>query len=362
MEQKKNNRNVLLDIVKGIAISLVIVGHVIQCGMVEINFFENKLFILIYSFHMPLFMLVSGYLFYFSMQKHSNREILINRILKLLYAIFIWGTISFIIHLASGTKILGGTFIDGTLNYLLYLVNYLWFLWAIIFASLTLLFAEKVIKNKTVNIIFLSVLNIVLMIVPDFYGAASACKYMMPYFILSFYFAKYMPRLKLNKNKNLIIFAACAVMFVGLIMFYNTSAYIYTTGYSILEKGRVFKQTVIDVYRFVIGLVGSIAAVYLTYYLQKYLTCFQSFGKNSLEIYTISTILFTQWLTNYTRTIPFNYLFVFIESLGILTFCFIVSFVLNKNKIVRGVFFGFTMPCGKIAANKNLLKKEKVEK
>lgn len=61
-------RSAYLDFVKGIAIVLVELGHCIQYGSGQavintVSFFEDKLFRLIYSFHMPLFVLVSGYVF-----------------------------------------------------------------------------------------------------------------------------------------------------------------------------------------------------------------------------------------------------------------------------------------------------------
>lgn len=45
-----------IDRLKGIAIYLVVVGHLIQFNVV--NFEHNVLFCFIYSFHMPLFMLL----------------------------------------------------------------------------------------------------------------------------------------------------------------------------------------------------------------------------------------------------------------------------------------------------------------
>ncbi|MBP9743262.1 MAG: acyltransferase family protein [Burkholderiales bacterium] len=48
----------IIDTFKGFAILLVILGHCIQNSIV--NFDDNALFRIIYSFHMPLFMLLSG--------------------------------------------------------------------------------------------------------------------------------------------------------------------------------------------------------------------------------------------------------------------------------------------------------------
>lgn len=63
-----SKRNSYLDIAKSLGIILVVIGHCIQYGSGSLYFekelyFYNILFKFIYSFHMPLFMLISGYLF-----------------------------------------------------------------------------------------------------------------------------------------------------------------------------------------------------------------------------------------------------------------------------------------------------------
>ena len=61
-----DERNRWLDIVKGLTIFLMILGHCIQNGngaayISSQAFWSDKVTIFIYSFHMPLFMLVCGY-------------------------------------------------------------------------------------------------------------------------------------------------------------------------------------------------------------------------------------------------------------------------------------------------------------
>jgi len=74
MEAPANNgsgrrpRNLQLDAMKGLAIFLVVLGHCIQSNVVKFD--DNVLFRIIYSFHMPLFMFLSGYLAF-----NPNREL-----------------------------------------------------------------------------------------------------------------------------------------------------------------------------------------------------------------------------------------------------------------------------------------------
>ena len=73
-QTNRQTRNVYLDIVKFITIFLVVWGHVVQqtsnvsCWPVQ----EDSVMRLIYTMHMPLFMGLCGYFFYFSIQKWSS--------------------------------------------------------------------------------------------------------------------------------------------------------------------------------------------------------------------------------------------------------------------------------------------------
>lgn len=57
-----NNRFFWVDCLKVFAISLVVLGHSVQT--LDVDYQQNILFRYIYSFHMPLFMFISGYLSY----------------------------------------------------------------------------------------------------------------------------------------------------------------------------------------------------------------------------------------------------------------------------------------------------------
>ena len=52
-----------LDHIKAIAIFFVVMGHVIQYWVLPLSYVDNRLWNIIYSFHMALFMMVSGYVF-----------------------------------------------------------------------------------------------------------------------------------------------------------------------------------------------------------------------------------------------------------------------------------------------------------
>ena len=55
-------RNRKIDVLKGIAIILVVLGHVIVGYYDTLYYQTNLIFKICYSFHMPLFIYISGYL------------------------------------------------------------------------------------------------------------------------------------------------------------------------------------------------------------------------------------------------------------------------------------------------------------
>lgn len=78
-------------------------GHCIQYSSVgNFDFFENIVFKVIYSFHMTLFMLISGYLFYYSFKKRNLKELLVHRTQSLVQPIVMCGIVMYL--LTSGAK------------------------------------------------------------------------------------------------------------------------------------------------------------------------------------------------------------------------------------------------------------------
>ena len=68
----KSNRNVAIDVTKGIGILLVIIGHVYAPNIIKY---------VICSFHMPLFFIISGYFFN---QARTLSQIIYRNLKKLL--------------------------------------------------------------------------------------------------------------------------------------------------------------------------------------------------------------------------------------------------------------------------------------
>ena len=87
IEEKLNRRDYLLDLAKGIGIILVVVGHSLQYQFYPEKFDESILFRLIYSFHMPFFIALSGAALSYSTSKMRAFEAPIQAILECIYRV-----------------------------------------------------------------------------------------------------------------------------------------------------------------------------------------------------------------------------------------------------------------------------------
>jgi len=107
MVMQNKGRDDYWDELKGIGIILVIVGHIVQFIYEPLMYEYNILFRIIYSFHMPLFFVVSGYV----LQKYKlklNTKWLVYRILGLVIPFFSWAIIGTVIQ--SENKFGGGRY------------------------------------------------------------------------------------------------------------------------------------------------------------------------------------------------------------------------------------------------------------
>ena len=95
-----NNKNRLVwaDNMKGMLITLVVLGHAIQYTLLSGCFYDH-VWNYIYSFHMPAFMAVSGFLNYRPNKDMISRSsIVYRRFLQLIVPFFLWELIYIFIH------------------------------------------------------------------------------------------------------------------------------------------------------------------------------------------------------------------------------------------------------------------------
>lgn len=250
----KEGRNSYFDFLRGFLILLVLLGHAIQYGsgseyLEKGLYWNNGIMKGIYSFHMPLFILISGYFLYFSFEKYGILKTSIKKCKKLLLPIITWVPIVFCLDVVIGND-------TPSIKKIIYVfLTDFWFLWAILYCTALLSTGEKM-KRKW-KIIFYVFVQIIFFFTPDILWA-NAYKFVFPFFLLGFYLAK-TNFLKQLLSKRVLL---CSLFgWLLLLAFYSKESYIYTTGYTLLrsEEGFLwYRQLAIDIYRVLVGIMGCI--------------------------------------------------------------------------------------------------------
>ncbi|MCA0961861.1 acyltransferase family protein [Salipiger bermudensis] len=124
-----------LDQAKGVGIVLVVVGHC-WLGLAGSGILTDPATVatveqLIYSFHMPLFFLLSGYTFEGWARRRKIGEALWSRVLRLLWPLVLWTYVFAAFKIAAGAAANSPVGLDALLVLPLPPQNHLWFLWAL---------------------------------------------------------------------------------------------------------------------------------------------------------------------------------------------------------------------------------------
>lgn len=346
----KKERNMYLDVLKATSIILVVVGHCIQYGsggkyFSENLFFDNPVFIFIYSFHMPLFMLISGYLFAYSIKTKTWTELLFIKFKQLIIPLFGWSFVSLLIELFKTP--MGASTEPITISWIMkeFISSFLlgpWFLWAIWWCSFIVIIVRTFFKDNP----FVYILGCLLtFVVPDSLNL-SLYKFMLPFFLLAYAFNAYDYKNKLKKiylHKAFIL--CCFITFAILLTLFNDNSYIYVSGYCILNKN-IIQQIYNNVFRFIIGIMGSTSIMYLIYSLVNILPDKANYlltyiGKNTLGIYIISSYMFVEILSKVSFSLKgINYFYILIEFICILSVSILINAILKKTKITNILFLG----------------------
>jgi len=190
-QKAKKQYNPHLDMLKGFAILLVVLGHSTQVYTANGNFDNNLLFRIIYSFHMPLFMFLSGAVAAYSLRP-MNWDFLKRKFYQLVIPFMAWYLI--------------GYYFFGTYRHIHFLPyihkvlvapDYgLWFLWVLFlnFCALALIkFLSKWLHQWSYLIVWLAIYSI-----PTGKYGVGLVKWHLPFFLAGYllftyrdYLAKY---------------------------------------------------------------------------------------------------------------------------------------------------------------------------
>lgn len=314
-------RNKIIDILRGIATISVLLGHAIQRGLVN-GYERNFIFKLIYSFHMPLFVILSGYTLNMYTEKY-NFKFLIKKFRRLIIPTIIW---SYIIFFVRNFKLVGikpfihfpESFLEYTKLLILHPDYVIWFLCIIFYGMVIICFLKNMCKESSVAFVSCGVmLTIVLHMLPDKisnYFAINSFKIYFPIFLLGYIGVDYKEMLLKYKNQALIV---AIILYLVLFKIYN------------IMIGSVFVFYTI-----------SIAAITILYYISRkiekseILTKILSFfGKYSLQIYLLQCICLNIGFGSGV----FRIITIYISATVISS---ILAYITTKNKFIRFILYG----------------------
>ncbi len=203
-------RDFAMDLLKCFAIWAVIWGHSIQY-LQNGDYFEDSIYIWIYSFHMPLFMMIAGY-FCESSMRMQFYDFIKKEILHLLTPAFATGGILVLSHFFIDT------YFGYEIKYATYLNQFLGSMWFLKCLFFCYIFCYIMLKFPNAFVFFCILITLI------FFDLISTFCYhlldLFPVFVFGFYYRKYRKSLSLNVSMALLI--SCSVY---LLMFYMLHYY-----------------------------------------------------------------------------------------------------------------------------------------
>ena len=253
-------------------------GHSIQyfCGD-QFDFWGSIVFKTIYSFHMPLFMLISGYLFFFSAQKRRTAELIEYKAKSLLYPILMCSLLTLLLTevpysvFRDYKSVLGGTQLTS-----------LWFLWSVLSCSIAVAVAVKPFKNIVIQIVLLIVGLGIVALLPCWKHNIN----MYPFFVLGYLYARNEKFLK---------------------RFFNAFAIISTVGFIIYSSGLLENRIKLELFNIDLlahaaSLFGSVSVIWVFSIIYRIVNNRKAFkgmellGQYSLAVYALQSSLLSFWL------------------------------------------------------------------
>ena len=248
-------------------------------------FFDDILFKIIYSFHMPLFALVSGYLFWWSVNSRTPREVIIRQTITLVLPLFslavLLGIIGALRHIYIGDFIGVSTTLWKMFNNFIY---GFWFLRAMFLASMIVLLVREKFSDSVKFYVFVLVIFLFMpsQIIP------STHIFVYPYFVAGYLWHR--ERMDEKINLSFSLKAGIILLWCIMLMFYDRASYVYTTGTALIKyRQSIFMpaQILTDAFRWLIGFVGC-GAMLILLKLVKPVSVITALGRRSLGIYMIS--------------------------------------------------------------------------
>jgi len=294
-----------IDALKSILIIIVIWGHLIQYYSGETEFWENSIWEIIYSFHMPLFIFISGYFF-------KNKPNLIESLKTKAIQLLLPGLTCAIILYIKSSHLNNIQLIDIKHIFESACMN-LWYLKTLFICLLGgyIFFRFKVVSIITFILFWLFIrsglydyieINLIYTLFTAI-GGGNGLFFLLPFFILGYCFHHYNVYIKIKKDIYLISFF---IMWYILMQFFNGLDTIYFASPKWFSNNTLFYEEIIrTIYRDSVALFAILFLFILfkKYYNSAYTNLtinkvFEEIGKNTLGIYIFQYLIIEMNLFN----------------------------------------------------------------
>ncbi len=312
------------DALKLFAIFLVLWGHCVQ-HLLSSDYTTEPVYRYIYSVHMPLFMMISGY-FAVSSMSLNFKTFITKKSIQLLLPCLIWGIIIAMITNRSmaSTFSAGHIFVD------------FWFLKT---CFVCYLMAYVVHRFKKLRLYVLILTLLFSQIAP----LVVSLKYMFPCFIIGMMLKSQPRMLQWVTGKSLVFL----LLFIAMLFIWDERFWPYANFKAALESrelATLANTFFIWFYRLLIGIVGSLAFIGLfkrifdgdKARLSPGIKALCSYGQYTLGIYILQSVILETWMKNTINldTLPpfvFNFIVSPIISIALIYICSLIIKVINKN-------------------------------
>jgi fucose 4-O-acetylase-like acetyltransferase len=343
MSTAPTNRNDFADYLKGVLIFLVACGHLIQFVGYQGQppYYLNPLFKAIYTFHMPLFMAVSGYVSFHSLNHSGWLQSVGRRLRQVIVPAVCWPPLyllaKFLIFIWLAGSVAGGR--ESFRNFLVDYRPAYWFLYAVFVATVAVATLKKIRADR---VQFFALLTGLMLFAPE-----GACfylvKYTFPFFCLGYALAKG-DQIRLPEKNSGPVLTVLLLASAACYWLWTKDTYVYVT-----RMRPTFANLPNIALRWVAGGVISAAVVALTYWFHQRVKSplLSRWGRRSLDIYIIH-IFFVEILEAWLHPAPDSLWFCWLAVpvlAGIL--CWVSFFAgdgLGRIPVLRALLLGRMAP------------------
>ena len=335
MNQAKT-RIASFDLLKCLAIFLVIWGHSIG-SLTKVDGNSDCVYRIIYSFHMPLFMMMSGY-FAASSMNSAPWPFIKKKFTQLIFPCIFWGGLCWFFleckhsfHYGNQEFSIVGLISD------FYWLSDFWFLKSC-FICYCLAYIGSHLKIKRTYWILLTI----------------AISQFIPPFFVSFMYPCFVIGMEMKYNNDLytkILSYRYYIMCVFLLMllFWNNDMWLNSHGIpsGILNENFSIwtKIAFARLFRLIIGIVGAIGIIstftsFFNHKNNKIFMTFQEWGQYTLEVYILQAIILERTISKYfsfneIEQLPYDFLIAPILSFVLLTLCIFIAKKIKKWSLFR---------------------------